>query len=158
MKNRKGKNGTRQLTDQSSTSHPSSPPSPSPVTGTRSRTSSAQGSSEEDQSLHLLKQYYLDCILRIDPNHPVGQKFSRVRRKFDEILLLHCYLGQRWSRQSQAQRQIKKTWSCEESRVQEGETISQGFILFENFVQSLFFRCILHQELRTCGCGVRLII
>ena len=133
------------------------------MTGTRSRTSSAQGSSEEDQSLHLLKQYYLDCILRIDPNHPVGQKFSRVRRKFDEILLLHklhYYLGQRWSGQSisQAQRKIKKTWSCEEPRVQEGETISQGFILFENFVQSLFFRCILHQELRTCGCEVRLII
>ena len=72
--------GTRQLTDQSSTSHPSSPPSPSPGTGARSRIPSDRGSSDssEDQSLHLLKQYYLDCILRIDPNHPVGQKFARV--------------------------------------------------------------------------------
>jgi len=65
--------GTRQLTDQSSTSHPSSPPSPSPA-GPRSSSSSAI-TSEADPSLKMLKQYYLDCILKIDPNHPVGQSF-----------------------------------------------------------------------------------
>ena len=58
---------TRQLTDQSSTSHPSSPPSPSPAP--------APGT---DPALALLKQYYLDCILKIDPNHPVGQTFPKV--------------------------------------------------------------------------------
>ena len=61
--------GTRQLTDQSSTSHPPSPPSPSP-------SGAAAG---KDQSLTLLKQYYLDCILKIDPNHPVGKTFQKVR-------------------------------------------------------------------------------
>ena len=73
--------GTRQLTDQSSTSHPSSPPSPSPA-GPRSSSSSAI-TSEADPSLKMLKQYYLDCILKIDPNHPVGQSFPNVSVLFN---------------------------------------------------------------------------
>ena len=60
---------TRQLTDQSSTSHPSSPPSPSP---------GPAKPAEADPSIAMLKQYYLDCILKIDPNHPVGQTFPKV--------------------------------------------------------------------------------
>ena len=60
---------TRQLTDQSSTSHPSSPPSPSP---------GPAKTQDTDPSIAMLKQYYLDCILKIDPNHPVGQTFQKV--------------------------------------------------------------------------------
>ena len=76
--------GTRQLTDQSSTSHPSSPPSPSPGSGSGPRPRPASSSSSgggADPSLNLLKQYYLDCILKIDPHHPVAQTFAMVRCK-----------------------------------------------------------------------------
>jgi len=60
---------THQLTDQSS-SYPSSPPSP-----TRSQSQHKPGRrSQEDQTLSLLKQYYLDAILKIDPQHPLGIK------------------------------------------------------------------------------------
>ena len=65
---------TRQLTDQSSTSHPSSPPSHSPA---QPPPASAQPG-DADPSIAMLKQYYLDCILKIDPNHPVGQTFQKV--------------------------------------------------------------------------------
>ena len=77
--------GTRQLTDQSSTSHPSSPPSPSPA-GPISSSSSAI-TSEADPSLKMLKQYYLDCILKIDPNHPVGQSFPNVSFDFHQKII-----------------------------------------------------------------------
>ena len=42
------------------------PPPPPPDTDT------------SPHSLNLLKQYYLDCILKIDPNHPVGKTFQKV--------------------------------------------------------------------------------
>lgn len=64
---------THQLTDQSS-SYPSSPPSP-----TRSQSQHKPGRrSQEDQTLSLLKQYYLDAILKIDPQHPLGIKKKKV--------------------------------------------------------------------------------
>ena len=50
---------------------------PSPcITSTRSPASPSPSTNQH--SLNLLKQYYLDCILKIDPNHPVGQTFQKV--------------------------------------------------------------------------------
>ena len=74
---------TRQLTDQSSTSHPSSPPSPSPAPAPAPGT---------DPALALLKQYYLDCILKIDPNHPVGQTFPKVSINVGVYILHLVYI------------------------------------------------------------------
>ena len=62
---------TRQLTDQSS-SHPSTPPSPS------SNARENAQPSQEDETLSLLKQYYLDAILSIDPSHPIGNRQKSV--------------------------------------------------------------------------------
>lgn len=86
---------TRQLTDQSSTSHPSSPPSPSP---------GPAKPPEADPSIAMLKQYYLDCILKIDPNHPVGQTFpkvSHIENKHKVVNnsanILRCAMDQKFS-------------------------------------------------------------